>query len=273
MHNYISVNDIIFRLKTLFQVNIETKRNNIIEMIGWAVNETGYAIGYVNDVEIIDIENHRSSQLPHQVTNVMNLIRSAKLVKNKNAPYALSHKDTQFYALQRELIALLRAKEWCDEIVPPECMSYDDCGEPIGSYNNIMKMGESLDLIAKASYSYMNGMESLKPDTKNWWYLEGNVIKTSFEKAEGVVVHYKTALLDDDGIPMIYNSPNYINYILYYVMYSLILGAYKHPTITLEFAMHMKDKYQRKALNDKLISNFNPAEFTKQWTSVLKTFK
>lgn len=271
MHNYITVNHIIFRLKAMFNVNIETMRNIIIEMIGWAIAEVGFSIGYYDDVVEMTVDDYRTKPIDSDILYIKNIINNGELLKNNKQNGFLNTVNIE--KIQNDIIGILKSKNCCDrEPIDPECIEKDDCGKPLKTpYDSIMSVGENYNILTKDLFYILSN----KPLTKSddfWWYQEGNVIKTNLDK--GVVnVHCKKMLTDEEGYPMINNSPDYINYLLYTVLFNLIAGGYRHPTISFEMATMYKDRYISKARNEKIISDFNPKAFEKQWNLVLNKYK
>lgn len=271
MHNYITVNHIILRLKTLFKVNIDTMRNDIIEMIGWAIAEVGFSIGHYDDIVEMTIDDYRTRPINSDILYVKNVINNeGDLIENKKIRFS---NPANLERIQNNIIGILKTKTCCDnEPIDPECIEKDQCGKPLKTpYDSIMSVGETYNILAKDLF-YIISNKPIKKNNNFWWYLEGNVIKTNLSEGN-VFLHCKKILTDDEGYPMIYNSPDYINYILYSVLFNLIAGGYRHPTISFELVTVYKERYMSKARNEKIISDFNPKAFERQWNLVLNKYR
>lgn len=272
MNNYITVNHIIFRLKTMFGVNIDHRRMDIIEMIGWAISEIGYTMGHMDDTIEMTVTDYKTNRLNSDIIIVKNVVKDDEILYNRKVGFA---NEANLQKIQNDIISILKNKVCYNvEEVDKNCIEKDCHGKPVTPYDSIMGVGANYDILAKAEYDFLNTYVNLrlKKTSSFWWYLEGNVIKTNLDNGD-VLVHCKKMLTDEDGYPMIINSPDYINYILYSVLFNLISSGFRHPTISYEFAFRHKERYVAKARNEYIISSFNPVKFEEQWNKVLNKYK
>lgn len=105
----------------------------------------------------------------------------------------------------------------------------------------------------------------------DWFYLEGNSIKTSFESG---TIKIRALLIPvcDRGFPYIIDSEKYLQAIEWYCIYNLLLQGYTHPTIKdWREAFQMWENLYPQALNNEAMPSIDDLDrHVLAWNSIKK---
>jgi hypothetical protein len=129
--------------------------------------------------------------------------------------------------------------------------------------------GQKLPLISSINAT----RNTYKNNEVNWYSINPDYIQTSFES--GDVTMYGMALVtDEEGYPLIPDLPNVKEACLWYIVYRMILGGYKHHAIDLKTAFEMYDKtYMPRAQNELKMPTLDQAiRFKQRWTAICNSF-
>ena len=258
MNNFISTQSIILRLKDTFDVSVDSYRNKIIDFIGYGISSIrGGGIGYKDDIKELDINSYNSKNIGSDVLYIHNVLNKGRILNNPKKTNSLYDDPMKIEETTNKLIGLLKSKKYCkDEVYS------DSCGRHIYEpYQTIMDLaGAAQDFLYAVNY------DTVKKCNEFWWYQEGNIIKTNIESGN-VLLFYKTFLTDEDGYPVIYNSFNYIEYLIWFIMHRLLLRGYKHPVLTIKETYGEIEKYKHKIENEIMIDSFDEQSFIKHWNT------
>ena len=266
MYNYISVNNIITRVKITFNVNIDTIRWDIVELIGYAIEKIRFGVGYIDTFKNLEINSYRTKPFGSNVLFIHGVLNQNGFLKNTKEPNR--QRDIDLVSMEKvrnDLIGAIKSQKCCiEDDISDECLETDNCG------NLVLQPYQQIVDIDKTVNNYLHKVNyhnsKLTQNNDFWWYQEGNVIKTNIESGN-CLLYYKSIMVDDEGLPMIYNSPNYIEYIVWSVMHGLLLRGEKHPVLTLRETESERIKYMGKAKNEIIIDEFDSESFINAWTT------
>lgn len=263
MNNYISVNNVILRLKDSFGVSIENDRYKIIDSIGYGISSLRFGVGYKNNYKELEIDSFKSKSIGSDVLFIYDVINNGEILIDKKKQPSLWDDPMKIEQTQNDLIGIIKATD-CTH-TSQEHLECDECRESsLEPYQTIMNVNK-----ASKDFLYAVKHGKVKKSNSFWWYQEGNVIKTNIEKGD-ILLYYKTFLTDSEGYPMIYNSFNYIEYLIWFVMHRLLMSGYKHPVLTIKESFQEVERYGWKIQNEIMADTFDEISFAKNWNKFVK---
>lgn len=132
-------------------------------------------------------------------------------------------------------------------------------------------MQDGIKLVPLDAISTIKGSstKSVIPDMwkNNWYTLNPNYIHTGFE--EGIIqVYAKTIPVDDDGMPLVPDTPAIREALAWAVFKDILSRGYKHPVFSYGDAEERWEIHYPRAKNSLKAHNIEQAEnFKKMWTA------
>lgn len=266
LHNTISAKAIIGRVMMNFGVQDANLHLDAMEWIGDTIAEIGYHAGLVDKVARVTVSNH-SFLLPADLVRLDYIVYGGRKLKYgipKNYRGGGGHPQGGDDPLFTELVRLVQARE--ESICHAEGIvddAADTCCGPI------LEKSE-LDRVNTKIKSLMEAFGKRPSNTCDEYFIkQDGCYKTSIQKGD-LYVYYKAYPLTDDGYPLVVDEVKYKRALEYSIMYYLLLRGYKHPTLTFDAVLKLKELYIARARNEHYkMTTQEMHKFIDSWANLL----
>jgi len=117
---------------------------------------------------------------------------------------------------------------------------------------------------------YQTRQMNSNSESEEYFFIEGNYIKTSFEEGE-IVIHYKAFPVDSEGLPMVPQNISSMKALSWYVVSMLLQRGESHPTINYDRAYNMWLRYCSQGANDLMFPSVEKMEYLKErWLNTIR---
>lgn len=263
MNNYVSIREIIDKLLINKIYQKDFNQADTITWIGGAIRSIKGGVEVKESCCIMEVVDYMSGY-PKGFVRLRNIFRNDKMLNRKQYLYNNNVIPTHFHDTDKTHIV---NEKYTDSHFT-ELLHQLQVRDNIINENYNVNKQELLDTVS-TNIDYLAGI--LRTETyqkSNEWFDDNpDCIKFSFEKGY-VIYDYKTYVLDEEGLPKIYDNHEYKECLFYYCLYmnELSNGRYNE-------ARELKQLYEQylgRAINQIKRFTYKEADdFSDNWTNLL----
>lgn len=207
-----------------------------IEWMGEALEFIGVVTGMEHKFDDLEVRNHRTS-MPCDM-HYLGVIE----YKGRPLPFG---SDVRIHALPKDGEALI------NPVADVAVSAYFRSNTGQGNFN--------------ASFSQVTTVDNVR----EYCVLDPGVIRTSFESGT-IRVHYMSIPVDCDNMPMIPDNVETKQAIQWYIIRQMIMGGYRHPIFSYDYADAKWEEYCSRAQNDLMFPSPEKMEsFKRLWVTMV----